>query len=137
MTALASFVLMLFPALIFAFWGGSIIELVYGEEYKSGYVALVILLAGQVVNAGSGPVALLLNMTGYERYTLRGVGVSTILNVVLNVILIPKYGIAGAAVASALTLVGWNLILVYFVARELGINSSVINSLLFRKMSKI
>jgi O-antigen/teichoic acid export membrane protein len=137
MTALASFVLMLFPALIFLFWGGSIIELVYGEEYKSGYVALVILLAGQVVNAGSGPVALLLNMTGYERYTLRGVGVSTILNVVLNVILIPKYGIAGAAVASALTLVGWNLILVYFVARELGINSSVINSLLFRKMSKI
>jgi O-antigen/teichoic acid export membrane protein len=137
MTALASFVLMLFPALIFLFWGGSIIELVYGEEYKSGYVALVILLAGQVVNAGSGPVALLLNMTGYERYTLRGVGVSTILNVVLNAILIPKYGIAGAAVASALTVMGWNLILVYFVATKLGINSSVINSLLFRKMSKI
>jgi O-antigen/teichoic acid export membrane protein len=98
---------------------------------------LLILLVGQVVNAGCGPVAQLLNMTGYEKYTLRGVGVSTILNVVLNVILIPKYGIAGAAVASALTLVGWNLILVYFVARELGINSSVINSLLFRKMSKI
>ena len=137
MTALASFVFMLFPALIFAFWGGSIIELVYGEEYRPGYVALVILLVGQVVNAGSGPVALLLNMTGYERYTLRGVGVSTILNVVLCVILIPKYGIAGAAVASALTLVGWNLILVYFVARKLGINSTVINSLLFRKMSKI
>jgi O-antigen/teichoic acid export membrane protein len=137
MTALASFVFMLFPALIFAFWGGSIIELVYGEEYRPGYVALVILLVGQVVNAGSGPVALLLNMTGHERYTLRGVGVSTILNVVLCVILIPKYGIAGAAVASALTLVGWNLILVYFVARKLGINSSVINSLLFRKMSKI
>lgn len=137
MTALASFVLMLFPALIFAFWGGSIIELVYGEEYRTGYVALVILLVGQVVNAGSGPVALLLNMTGHERYTLRGVGVSTILNVVLNVILIPKYGIAGAAVASALTVMGWNLILVYFVATKLGINSSVINSLLFRKMSKI
>jgi O-antigen/teichoic acid export membrane protein len=137
MTALASFVLMLIPALIFVFWGGSIIELVYGEEFRPGYVALVILLVGQVVNAGSGPVALLLNMTGHEKYTLRGVGVSTILNVVLCVILIPKYGIAGAAVASALTLVGWNLILVYFVARKLGINSSVINSLLFRKMSKI
>lgn len=136
-TALASFVLMLIPALIFVFWGGSIIEHVYSEEYRLGYVALVILLVGQVVNAGSGPVALLLNMTGYERYTLRGVGVSTILNIVLNIILIPKYGITGAAVASALTLVVWNLMLVYFVARKLGINSSVINSLLFRKMSKI
>lgn len=135
-TALSSFVLMLIPALIFMLWGGPIIELVYGEEYRQGYVALVILLVGQVVNAGSGPVALLLNMTGYERYTLRGVGVSTMLNVVLCVILVPGYGLAGAAVASAATMVGWNLMLVYFVAKKLGINSSVINSLPLRNMSK-
>src|SRR5690606_22791138 len=32
MTALASFVLMLIPALIFVFWGAPIIGLVYGEE---------------------------------------------------------------------------------------------------------
>ena len=79
------------------------------------------------MNAAVGPVALLLNMTGYERYTMRGVGVSTILNILFNALLIPHYGMVGAAFATAITMIGWNILLLYFVKTKLNLNSSIFN----------
>jgi len=58
-----------------------------------------------------GSVGALLNMTGHERDTLRGVAIAAVANVVLGLALIPLFGLEGAALATAATLIIWNLLL--------------------------
>jgi O-antigen/teichoic acid export membrane protein len=65
-------------------------------------------------------------MTGNERETVKGVGISTVINVVLNIALIPRYGSVGAAVATAASIVIWNLLLFRAVWVRLGIRSTAI-----------
>jgi O-antigen/teichoic acid export membrane protein len=123
-SARAILALALPPVVIFIVFGTELLGLVFGDAFRAGGVTLAILAAGQLVNAGMGSVGMLLNMTGHERDTLKGVCVAAASNVVLNVVLIPPFGMAGAAIASALTLLFWNLILWFFVKLRLKIKSS-------------
>ena len=80
------------------------------------YSWLVILALGQLANAFAGPVLNILNMTGYEKSAQNTMLVVVTLNIIFNAILIPIFGPGGAAVATALTMVAWNVwagILVY------------------------
>ena len=114
------------PVLVMVVAGAPLLGLLFGEEYRPGALTLAIIGVAQLINAGMGSVGVLLNMTGHERDTLRGVAVAAIANVMLNLVLIPLYGMEGAATAMALTLVVWNLLLWRAVRRRLGINSSAI-----------
>lgn len=103
--------------------GDYLIELVFGYEYAAiAYYPLVILAIAQLINVMCGSVGYLLSMCGYENYTLKGQFVAVMLNVALNIILIPSWGAFGAAVALSVSLVFWNIILVYMVVKRLGIN---------------
>lgn len=107
----------------FIFFGEPILALVFGDEYMRGYTSLVILCVGQLFNAGAGSVGLLLNMTGYERDTAAGVAVAAVCNVILNLTLIPAFGMEGAATATAISLAVWNVILVRRAYQRVGIVS--------------
>ena len=107
--------------LVLLFLGEHVIALVFGEPYREGAFALGVLASAQLVNASMGSVGPLLNMSGYERDTARAVGAAASGNLVLNFILVPMYGMAGAAVSTALTLVMWNLLLRYYVKKRLGL----------------
>jgi O-antigen/teichoic acid export membrane protein len=111
-------------AAVFILFGKDILSLVFGTSYTAAYMPLAILCLGQVINAGMGSVGLILNMTGNERETLKGVAVATVFNVVLNIILIPRYGSVGAAAATAVSIVVWNLLLFRAVRARLGIRST-------------
>jgi O-antigen/teichoic acid export membrane protein len=119
-------------ALAFIIAGGPIVGRIFGAEFTASYLPLAILTAGQLVNASMGSVGFLLNMTGHERDTARTLWQAAVLNVVLNVILIPFYGMAGAAVASTTSLVVWNLVLRSLVWRRLGLNSTAFAIRCFR-----
>ncbi|KTG16290.1 MULTISPECIES: flippase [unclassified Guyparkeria] len=120
-------VLLALPAvLVFVAFGRELIGWVFGQDFVGGYWPLVILAGGQLVNALVGSVAVLLNMTGHERDVTRGVALGAILNVVLNLALIPSFGMVGAAIASTSSLVVWNLILWRVVHRRLGLESSAL-----------
>jgi len=122
-SARAILALALPPVLIFIIFGADLLDWVFGDAFRAGGLALAILAAGQLVNAGMGSVGMLLNMTGHERDTMRGIAVAAGSNVVLNIILVPPFGMAGAAAASALTLLLWNLLLRHFVNRRLGLET--------------
>jgi O-antigen/teichoic acid export membrane protein len=92
----------------------------FGAEFESGAVAFVLLLLGTFVSAISGSVGFILRMTGKERVYQNIVLVATIMNIVLNAILIPIFGISGAAFASMTSIVFWNLACVYVVRRVYG-----------------
>ncbi|MCO1600969.1 flippase [Desulfosporosinus nitroreducens] len=115
-----------FVASIFIPFGHYILGYVFGEEYIRGYVAFSILCLGQLVNAGSGSVGYLLNMTGHERDTAIGVTVAAIVNIAFCFAFIPILGINGAALANTTTFFVWNVILVQQVYRRIGIISTAI-----------
>ena len=109
--------------LVLVFFGDVVLAYVFGKEYISGQIPLAILAFGQLVNAAMGSVGVLLTMTGNERDAARGVAIAAIVNVILNLILIPLLGMTGAALSGAITLTVWNLVMWRAVHRRLGIES--------------
>lgn len=126
LSARAMLVLALPIAVVFILFGQWLLAFVFGGEYTSAYYPLVILACGNVVHAAFGTVGPLLNMTGHERITARGIAIAAGCNVVLNAALIPPFGMLGAATATSLTLAIWNLVLWMSVRRVLRIDSSVL-----------
>lgn len=114
------------PVILFVFFGEWALTLAFGAEYKPAYVALALLSLGQLVNAGMGSVGALLNMSGHERDTMRGMLIAIVLNIMLNLLLIPPFGIEGAALATALTFAIWNVLLWRAVWKRLGIKSTAL-----------
>jgi O-antigen/teichoic acid export membrane protein len=114
-------------AFTFLFLGGPILQIIFGVEYVDGYAPLAILSCGQLANSLFGPVGYLLNMTGYERETARGVSIAAGCNVCLNLLLIPRYGMIGAAFATATTLLIWNVLLWRSARQLLDINTIAIS----------
>ena len=100
---------------------------IFGAEFKAAYPALLILLVGGLVNAATGVVAYLLTLTGRERQALWIFLGSLGLSLGLNVLLIPRLGFVGAAIASSSALAFWNLAMLAYVRHVLGIDASAIN----------
>ena len=92
----------------------------FGQGFRSGDIALIMLAFGQFINAISGSVGYILEMTGFQIFTQNIMIVSVMINIILNLWLIPKYGINGAAFASMITLIFWNLTMGAKVSNILG-----------------
>lgn len=82
---------------------GAAVAAVFGEDYLPATVPLFILVLGQLVNAASGAVGYLLMMSGRSSLWLALSLVALGADCVLNVLLIPRYGLRGAALATALS----------------------------------
>ncbi len=102
----------------------------FGHEFGAARNAMLILAGGHVVNAFSGTVGMLLSMTGRESEALYGVSIGATVNIALNLILIPTYGIEGAAVATTTSTVVWTTILIRLATRKSGIYPTVFGSFL-------
>lgn len=105
--------------LAYILFGKAILGWVFGAAYLGAWIPLVVLTCGQFVNAAMGPVGLILNMTGHERETMWAMFAAAGLNVALNAVLVPHYGPLGAALATATSLVSWNVVLGARVWRRL------------------
>lgn len=107
--------------------------------FGSGFIAadwsLKILVLGQLVNALCGSVGYLMIMTGHQNQSFRVIFFSALLNVVLNAILIPVFGIVGAAIATSFTMIVWNVWLSVLVVKYIGVRPSILYSL-FERDSK-
>lgn len=95
----------------------------FGEEFIIGTTALWILMFGQFVNAISGSVGYLLIMTGKQVLFNKIILFSSLLNIVLNYILINKYGIVGAAISTMVAVSLLNILPFLFVRYYYGFYS--------------
>ncbi|UFS69344.1 flippase [Geomonas sp. RF6] len=85
------------------FFGREIIALVFGRAYLDGYLPLCILLVPRVLGGSTlVPVGSLFSGIGRPEVSLKIDSSICVLNLLLNVLLIPRFGIAGAAAALAL-----------------------------------
>jgi O-antigen/teichoic acid export membrane protein len=93
----------------------------FGAEFRSASLYLIILATGQFINIATGSVSMLLMMTGNER-TLQNITAATgLMNIVLNAALIPSWGAAGAAIATAISVACLNIACLFMVYRKLSI----------------
>jgi O-antigen/teichoic acid export membrane protein len=114
--------------LILIIGGKWILSFIFGPEYAPAYLLMVVLCLGQLINAGMGSVGIILNMAGLERFTANGVAIAAVANVGLNGALIPKFGAIGAAIATSISLMIWNVMLFIWLYRETGVLSTIIIS---------
>ena len=81
----------------------------FGEDFKLGSTALIILCVGQLFNAVCGPVGSILQMTGRQKVFQNILFIALIINITLNILLVEKHGINGVATATAISLAFWNI----------------------------
>ncbi len=99
---------------------------VFGPEFPGGYRALVILATGLLLCTQAPSGGILLIMTGHEKRAARGATFAVILNVALNGILIPRYGIEGAAAATAVSSLFLNLYAAFYAGKLTGIDATLL-----------
>ena len=119
--ALRGILLVALPvALVLALSGRAVLGL-FGAEFVAGYPALLVLVVGRLLSAAMGLAGFMMTMTGNERQAATSLFVAVIINVALNYVLISWLGIVGAALATALVKLGWNLALTRSINQRLGI----------------
>jgi O-antigen/teichoic acid export membrane protein len=93
---------------------------IFGPDFEPGWIILVVGGAGQLVNCATGSVGYLLLMSGNERRLVRIQLVMGVVTVGLCLLCVPRWGIAGAAIAAALANAGTNFSCLIEVKRRLG-----------------
>lgn len=88
------------------------IMVVFGKEFVVGWSAIVVVGVAQIFYSSVGPAQRVLAMTGRQKIVMLGTLSSVTSVVVLNFLLIPRYGIMGAAFATAGGIVLINVITV-------------------------
>ena len=93
------------PIIILLLFFSEYVLSTFGSNYILAKNALWILLIAQFFNSITGPSALYLNMTGRQKKLNVILVISLLINVVLNIILVPDFGMLGAAISTTTSFV--------------------------------
>lgn len=122
--------IMLIPALlifiVFVLFGKNILE-VWGTTYREGYKILIMVSVAQLFAVFSGPVGVLLQMSGHERKASKSVFVSSLVQILI-IFLIPVFGLLAAAFAYFMAIVIENVMNLYFAKKHLDYKLLKFNS---------
>ena len=119
--------LALMPAgLAIGFFAEDIVSRIYGQGFQQSASPLQILLIGTVI-FGVACTSIGGSLAGINRpdLSLKAAGISATANVILNIALIPKFGIAGAAIATCTSLIIMTLIFGFMTIRTLSIKMDI------------
>jgi O-antigen/teichoic acid export membrane protein len=94
----------------------------FGPQFVTGYDIMFVAAIGLVVRAAIGPVERLLNMLGHQHICALAYALAFVMNVVLCVALVPRFGGHGAAAATSISLSFETVLLFWIVRRRLGLH---------------
>lgn len=117
------------PTTIILALGSYWILYLFGSEFTAGQLSLIILLIGQFFAISIGSVTHLMTMTEYQKESVWILGIAIVINIGLNVILIPYYGMEGAAIATIASMLTWKIIMHVFIKRKLKVDASIFSLL--------
>ena len=106
-------------SLLMCLFSGTVMQILFGSEYVTGATALSILTLGYFISSFFGLPAHLLQSYGKTKIIMIGNFLGAAANVVLNFLLIPIYGVNGAAIATAFTITLMNF-LYFFSAHRIS-----------------
>lgn len=91
-----------------------------GLEFVQGEQVLIIVSLGLLFNALSGSVAIIMNMTKHQKELRNFTLISAFINILLNYFLIKEMGIDGAAIASLISAILFNITCIWYIKKKLG-----------------
>jgi len=97
----------------------------FGDEFSQGYPMLLILSIALLFQAGAGPTTRLISLSGHQNHCVLIFAVAIVVAIILVAILVPLYGVRGAAIATLLDTIFWVLWVRHLVVRRLNIRPSI------------
>jgi O-antigen/teichoic acid export membrane protein len=94
----------------------------FGPQIVAGYDIMFIAAIGLVVRSAIGPVERLLNMLGHQHICALAYALAFVMNVVLCIALVPRFGGHGAAAATSISLAFETILLFWIVRKRLGLH---------------
>ena len=108
--------------LILVFLGRQLLGLLYGLDFQIAYLPVVLLASGQFFASIAGATSTFLNMTGHQKILRNTMIITAFFNIALNVILIPEFGVKGAALAAMCSMILKNAYTVFYIKKKYGHN---------------
>jgi O-antigen/teichoic acid export membrane protein len=108
--------LLTLPLALFLIFGAHILlHFFYGVAFTGGASSIRILAISQLLVVALGPVGVLLNMTAHANLSAKAFGIGAVVNITMNAILIPFFGMEGSAIATGAStllayLICWNMV---------------------------
>jgi O-antigen/teichoic acid export membrane protein len=100
----------------------------FGPNFTGAYSLMFLLAAGLIARASVGPVERLLNMLGQQRACALVYAAAFVINLVLCLVFIPRYGAAGAAASTSVALIIESVLLFVVTRRQLGFHMFVLGA---------
>jgi len=116
-------------AMVLFFYSSEVISQSFGVEYVAATIPLKILAVVFFINNLLGPNGATLTAYGKTKFLMYTTSLTAGLNVILNIILIPIYGIIGAAVATGISIISINIVRTYKLYKLTGIHSLKLNNI--------
>jgi len=118
--AKSSLNLLIFGVLLFALVMGSIVDLfnlMPTKEYDihSGYYIVMFIGFAKLVDMATSINSQIINYSKYYRFNVVAILLMAVINIIMNLILIPKYQVIGAAMATFISLTLYNVIKLVFI----------------------
>ncbi|HEY0234784.1 MAG TPA: oligosaccharide flippase family protein [Afipia sp.] len=107
-------------ALLLAF--GEPILWLFGSQFTEGYGIMFVAAIGLLARSAIGPVERLLNMSGNQNSCALAYALAFAINLILCLLLVPRFGGYGAAAATSLSLVFETVLLFWITRRRLGLH---------------
>ena len=122
-TVLLAEIIILPAVVLYVLFPRQLLDIVYGGKYSENWDILLILGALSLVRPFGSFFAAASSAMGKPQYSLYSVIVSAVVNVTLNILLIPKYGGLGAAIATAIAVIMGSAWMVYSSNRYIRENA--------------
>jgi O-antigen/teichoic acid export membrane protein len=136
-TALCAWAGFVFSLAVFAGFllFGDVILGLFGEGQEQGKTILILLSVGLLFDAATGPSRIVLMMTGHERQYVRIFGSIVVAGMLAQLLVIPIYGLLGAAIMNMISRIAAQLAIAWFANRKIGLDTTLLGAFLVNRHS--
>lgn len=92
-----------------------------GEDFAAGTWVVILIGLGKLLDIMAGVNGEIIVMSKYYRFNLIAVSILALLTILFNYLLIPNFGLTGAALASMAAIIFYNVVKYIFVYQKFGI----------------
>ncbi len=132
--AWAGFIFSLLIFLGFAIFGDTLLNL-FGPGYAQGWLILMLLSFGLLFDALTGPSKIVMMMTGHERAYVGIFGGITLFGILLQIAVIPLFGIVGVAVVNMASRILAQVAIALYCRYRIGLDTSLLGIFAIRKLA--
>ena len=94
----------------------------FGPQFADGYGMMFVLAVGLIARSAIGPVERLMNMLGQQHMCALAYALAFAMNLILCVVLVPRWGGYGAAAATSTALIFETVLLFWMTRQRLGLH---------------